>query len=116
MNPLLPPSTWSPPVILQFFVYEHLSSEKLKAVSREFSLLAWAVAEQPSEIVDAGFDHLIGYVRELPRNDESKAALLKLQIARVSDEQFRKADALRLLLEAKDCAVRSVLFKEDWKP
>ncbi len=61
--------------LLQFFSYEHLSNEELRATSKKFHDRAHDIAES------------------LPDNQE-------------------KTTALRKLLEAKDCAVRAVLFKE----
>jgi len=59
--------------LLQFFVYDHLP-EKLRIVSRPFSLLAHSIVEM------------------CPKNPE-------------------RTVALRKLLEAKDCAVRSIIFE-----
>lgn len=61
--------------MLQFFAYDHLKSEELKATSKPFGDLA-------QQIVDT-----------LPANPE-------------------RTVALRKLLEAKDCAVRALLYKE----
>lgn len=61
--------------MLQFFAYDHLKSEELKAASKPFGDLA-------QQIVDT-----------LPANPE-------------------RTVALRKLLEAKDCAVRALLYKE----
>lgn len=69
--------------LLQFFEYAHLPPH-LQAVSKPFCELAHA-------IVHGWTDGDVAYVA-LPRNPE-------------------RTVALRKLLEAKDCAVRALLFK-----
>lgn len=74
--------------LLQFFAYEHLPSH-LQAISRPFHNLAWALC-YGDNIPESG---TVTIGSGLPRNPE-------------------RTTALRKLLEAKDCAVRAVLF--DW--
>lgn len=62
--------------IMQFFTYEHLKSEEMKAASKPFCVLA---------------EHIVA---TLPRNPE-------------------RTVALRKLLEAKDAAVRALIFKSE---
>ena len=68
--------------LLQFFAYEHLPAH-LQVVSKPFCQLAHAIVEDSEAFPDC---------RKLPRNPE-------------------RTVALRKLLEAKDCAVRALLFK-----
>jgi hypothetical protein len=100
--------------LLQFFAYEHLPPH-LKDVSRPFGEMAKAILsdrEQAAQKVDAA----IAWIeRDLPSNPEATWARTKL--AEVSlmlsghNPRMTFDEALRLLLEAKDCAVRAVLFK-----
>jgi hypothetical protein len=75
--------------LLQFFAYDHLPAH-LQTISRPFHDLAWAlcygdnISESGNVTIGSG----------LPRNPE-------------------RTTSLRKLLEAKDCAVRAVLFKWD---
>jgi hypothetical protein len=75
--------------VLQFFAYEHLPSH-LQMVSKPFCDLAHAIVKGDN-VAEAG-QVTIG--APLPRNPE-------------------RTTALRKLLEAKDCAVRAVLFKSE---
>jgi hypothetical protein len=116
--------------LLQFFTWEHLR-EPLQAVSKPFGELAPRIGTAGDE---AAIDQLIGQVElTLPENPEKVTALRKLREAhallrRSSIElslgplrltvaaEVRSSTpdiegVLRLLLEAKDCAVRAVLFK-----
>ncbi len=68
--------------LLQFFVYEHLPKH-LQAVSKPFSELAHKLCQDSEAFPDCA---------KLPENPE-------------------RTMALRKLLEAKDCAVRALLFK-----
>lgn len=74
--------------LLQFFSYEHLPPH-LQAVSKPFHDLAHAIV-RGDNVPESGTVTIGG---PLPSNSE-------------------RTVALRKLLEAKDCAVRAVLFKE----
>lgn len=78
--------------ILQFFAYQHLPPH-LQAVSRPFCELACAVAngQQPDD--EAAGCIIINKGAPLPDNPE-------------------RLEALRKLLEAKDCAVRALVAKD----
>lgn len=68
--------------MLQFFEYEHLPKH-LQVISKPFCELAHRICEDSGAFPDC---------QKLPRNPE-------------------RTSALRKLLEAKDCAVRAVLYK-----
>ena len=74
--------------MLQFFGYEHLPPA-LQAVSKPFHDLAWALV-MGDNVPESGTVTIGG---PLPSNPE-------------------RTVALRKLLEAKDCAVRALLYKE----
>ena len=104
--------------ILQFFAYDHLP-RYLRDVSVPFCNLANRLDTQ---IVKTGeLDILIEWLHTLPDNEERSAALFKLRnvaahLAYVNEIPHDERAAaiggtLRFLLEAKDCAVRAVLFK-----
>jgi hypothetical protein len=78
----------SPDPMLQFFEYAHLPV-RLQAVSKPFCDLAHAICAVPDPV--HGLPHAV-VCGPLPRNPE-------------------RTVALRKLLEAKDCAVRAVLYK-----
>lgn len=68
--------------LLQFFAYAHLPAF-LQNISKPFSELAYRLVEDSGAFSDSA---------KVPRNQE-------------------RTMALRKLLEAKDCAVRALLFK-----
>lgn len=74
--------------MLQFFAYEHLPAH-LQAVSKPFHDLAYALV-MGDNVPESGTVTIGG---PLPSNPE-------------------RTVALRKLLEAKDCAVRALLYKE----
>ncbi len=74
--------------MLQFFGYEHLPPH-LQAISKPFHDLAWALV-MGDNVPESGTVTIGG---PLPSNPE-------------------RTVALRKLLEAKDCAVRALLYKE----
>lgn len=74
--------------MLQFFEYGHLP-QHLQAISKPFHDLAWALV-MGDNVPDSG-TVTIGLL--VPSNPE-------------------RTVALRKLLEAKDCAVRALLYKE----
>jgi hypothetical protein len=91
--------------LLQFFAYEHLPPH-LQAVSKPFGELA--------RIVEGGTTPSLAELRKtiswidgaLPDNAEAVVAKAKLYEAeRLLDEAMRK------VLESKDAAVRSLVFK-----
>lgn len=75
--------------LLQFFAYAHLPAH-LQLVSKPFCDLAHAMV-MGDNVAEAG---TCTFGSALPRNPE-------------------RTTALRKLLEAKDCAVRALLFKSD---
>ena len=75
--------------MLQFFAYDHLPPE-LRRISKPFCELAHAIA-MGDECKESG---AVAFGSELPSNPE-------------------RIVALRKLLEAKDCAVRAFLYKEE---
>ena len=74
--------------MLQFFGYEHLPPH-LQAISKPFHDLAWVLV-MGDNVPESGTVTIGG---PLPSNPE-------------------RTVALRKLLEAKDCAVRALLYKE----
>lgn len=78
--------------ILQFFAHHHLPPH-LQAVSRPFCELACAVANGQQADDEAAGCVIINKGAPLPDNPE-------------------RLEALRKLLEAKDCAVRALLAKD----
>lgn len=116
--------------ILQFFDYGHLP-DHLQTVSEPFAAAAgklmtlYTGSVQSNYVLDSADPRrqlhlkLMEHLRTLPRNDERSVAFGKLHLfseAMVKAHTYPKEEALnrmfRLLLEAKDCAVRAVLFKE----
>lgn len=73
--------------LLQFFAYSHLP-QHLQAVSKPFCDLAFAIVGDDRGMPEGTSVHF-----PLPSNPE-------------------RTVALRKLLEAKDCAVRALLFKD----
>jgi hypothetical protein len=107
--------------LLQFFTYEHLPP-RLKAVSQAFAVEAGRIDDCPGPCITADvlpfFEGLYSFVEALPGNTEREEALRKMRAVRSFARGYGteaggmgKGGALRLLLEAKDCAVRAVLFK-----
>lgn len=88
--------------LLQFFSYSHLPAH-LQKISKPFS-------DFVNEISKRSFLDFISEINDLlPSNFEKEACLLKLEAARNSE--FKSDSQYRLILEAKDCAVRSFLLK-----
>lgn len=115
-----------PHELLQFFAYEHLP-ERFQPISKPFCELARElVALDEKEFDRLAFkmieERRVEWDRESPNNVEATEASRKL--ARAEDDsrppfygqtettsQQRLDWVLRLVLEAKDCAVRAVLYK-----
>jgi hypothetical protein len=104
--------------LLQFFVFAHLPVH-LQAVSQPFSEVALRccrqdAAERRAEEWEHGFMDVFRkrMERELPANSQRAACVGKLHEAGDAVcEMHDLGDVLQLLLEAKDCAVRAVLYK-----
>lgn len=108
--------------LLQFFAYAHLPP-RLQVASEPFGAVADAIDGEPSSIVvGAALQRRVEALQlrlgSLPDNAESREAQSKLNRLRSMLHAFpngeggvSKSYALRELLEAKDCAVRAVLFK-----
>lgn len=96
--------------LMQCFAYAHLPRH-LQSASIPFAAAAETLYLAP----------LLDHLATLPDNDERFFAMRKVQEAQqilknaVDLGAVEKGDlsaALRLLIEAKDCAVRSLVFKE----
>ncbi len=102
--------------LLQYFTWEHLPAN-LQSASKLFTELAHDVCAEtfdPEYCCDA-VKMLIPRLRhELPDNEESAWSQLKLREAEAMLRDFpeNRGATLRLVLEAKDCAVRSMVFKK----
>ena len=96
-----------------FFKWEHLTNTKLQNASKPCCMIGQKLA-RGEEIPEKTFTDLIIWARQsLPKNRQQARCVAKLEEA---DEAFAMArglpfnvSVLDLLLEAKDCAVRSVL-------
>lgn len=119
--------------LMQFFSFGHLP-DHLKAASEPFALAAAAVNACGTTLrgsSDIGEDlvrttglerdlaRLSAFVADLPVNLESNEAMRKiasigqdLYSVEVGQRFAHITDVMRMLLEAKDCAVRAALYKE----
>jgi hypothetical protein len=109
--------------LLQFFAYEHLPPH-LQAVSKPFGEAA-RVLETSSDnrplrgtLVQAVIELVRVSVATLPENIERREAMRKLVELHSVMQAYSNGEggigvdaALRMLLEAKDCAVRALVFK-----
>lgn len=93
----------------KYFAYEHLPAH-LQEASKPFCLLSKQIdiGCSVAEVVAAIFDLLDSLMPELDHL-EIEAATGKLNEAIRCLTYFRYAQALRLILEAKDCAVRAAV-------
>ena len=103
--------------ISQFFAFDHLR-EPLRSMSERFSVAHDAVVSEP----DCGRDavkRLAQSLDDLPPNPERAMCMRKMHVAlnpgldlaaQYSVDAEREL-VLRMLLEAKDCAVRAVFAK-----
>jgi hypothetical protein len=110
--------------LLQFFTYAHLP-EHLQAVSKPFGDAAHALDGLPGNLLRGEgaewlIEEVMTTVKALPDNPERKETKRKLREVQALTHAYPNGEggvgkeaALRLLLEAKDCAVRAVLFKDD---
>jgi hypothetical protein len=109
--------------ILQFFTYEHLPAH-LQAISRPFGEAARSLAAMTPEAIEIERDLARrSHVNTLsalcadvdgstPANEEATWAVVKIGEANtLLGQGVELGRLLRLLLEAKDCAVRAVLAK-----
>jgi hypothetical protein len=117
--------------LMQFFSYEHLPAH-LQAASRPFCEAAKQVmtmspetlARASNNLADGEASVLFSELMHtvdgglLPCNSEATWACNKISSARdeaafvgVSSPEFVHVSVLRKLLEAKDCAVRALVFK-----
>lgn len=109
--------------LMQFFSFGHLP-DHLKAASEPFAVAARALDNDVSKThvfhqEAVCLQELMMHAAGLPNNLESQEAMLKLSALVVAFRRHLDANklvpktiALRILLEAKDCAVRAVLYKE----
>lgn len=114
--------------LMQFFSFGHLP-DHLKAASEPFAAAVAAVEGCPYQTlgedlvrttrIERDLARLSAFVAELPVNIESNEALRKLASigldlysVEVGQRFANTTDVMRVLLEAKDCAVRAVLYKE----
>jgi len=114
-----------PPSVLQYFEFEHLPEGPLRKCSKEFNFWATLLFHpciRSAVLIGAEIhpeDHLrnarkmlLDYMYSLPHHPEAQVAIDKIIAAfRRGDDIFPYQRA-RLLLEAKDCAVRSLLPKK----
>jgi hypothetical protein len=109
--------------LLQFFAYEHLPAH-LQTVSKPFGESARALAALSPEDLKRGPDvgepackilyelSLLMDTGHLPCNVEATYAIVKIGEAKMMANAGKSLDTvLRRLLEAKDCAVRALVFK-----
>lgn len=104
--------------LLQFFEYAHLRDATMRKTSKRFAELARWVHDHGDNLegcvvaVEAERDM---YVKlHAPKNPEAEEAARKLTQAATTMEATGLAwQGLRKILEAKDCAVRALLFKAD---
>lgn len=111
-----------PHYLMQFFTWQHLPPH-LQETSRVFAGVAAEVDACPTQICELHIGDALGglltWVESLPYNPERIECTRKLRGAMsfvrgygTAAGGMSKGNCLRLLLEAKDCAVRAVLFKE----
>lgn len=104
--------------LMQFFVYAHLPAHLAEA-SKPFCELAEKLeAMNTIERLNSGYQLIDGLKlamqRELRKNSESDWTVQKLHEARdMAIESYGLDELLHAVLEAKDCAVRAVLFKAE---
>jgi hypothetical protein len=101
--------------LMQFFTYAHLPPH-LQEASKPFCEIAEKLAAMSTDEREENGYAALGVLREklegLPSNSESMEADAKLAFAQDGVcERYELDDLLRYVLEAKDCAVRAVLFK-----
>lgn len=102
--------------LMQFFVYEHLAPN-LQDVSKPFTEVAEALLlMDEDERVDDGYTLILDLRKRLkstlPKNGQ--ADVCDAKFSEVEDavlEQYELKEVLQPLLEAKDCAVRALLYK-----
>lgn len=106
------------PHILQFFAWDHLKSDPLRDMSMRFCAAADAVYAD-ADCGRAAVKKLHESLSDLPDNPETAMCQRKMHVALnpgidMAAQYFESAErelVLRMLLEAKDCAVRSLLAK-----
>jgi hypothetical protein len=101
--------------LLQFFRWEHLTTSELQNVSKRFGELAQHLCTNGVASSRAELRKLVVWTEtDLPVNPEATWAQTKLIDAEILlDDLYRFDEALRKVLEAKDCAVRALMFKAD---
>jgi phage terminase large subunit-like protein len=107
---------------MQFFAYAHLPAH-LQEVSKRFGDLAEKLAgmseqERCGDGWEGGFmdvrNLMLWSESELLSNSQRAVCAAKLHEAEDAvTESYELGDVLQLVLEAKDCAVRAVLFKAE---
>lgn len=104
--------------VLQFFKYEHLALSRMRDVSRHFGEVAHFVAQheaQPTAQEDM-LSTLVSWIEtEFAANPETTWAQTKIMDARSMVQRGGASlnEVLRKVLEAKDCGVRSLIYKHD---
>jgi len=96
--------------LLQFFAFAHLPVN-LQGVSQPFAALAGRIVNFPEEALPET-DGLLCFLGSLPENNQRTLAKEKVYTVRsMLDRRVLLPVILQMLLEAKDCAVRAVLYK-----
>lgn len=96
--------------VMQFFVYAHLP-QHLHWTSQPFSALAGRIHDYPEQAIPE-LEALVGWLESsFPANPETTWARAKLLDAKRMLGTSHVDEVLRKVLEAKDCAVRSLIFK-----
>jgi len=102
------------PWTLRYFTYDHLPVGPLRDCSERFSITAQTCwAEDPDELplspVVPYSNLKLWMMENLPNNKERTKAIKKLFKSLDEFEYGSLSKSCRLLLESKDCAVRSLL-------
>jgi len=102
------------PWTLRYFTYDHLPAGPLRDCSERFSIAAsicWPkdLDELPLSPVPTYYNLKLWMIENLPKNKERTKAIKKLFKSLIAFENGDMSKACRLLLESKDCAVRSLL-------
>lgn len=110
------------PEILDYFAWQHLPPH-LAEISRPFAEMADKLAASPVGIREdlAIGNALLTFADKLAaqaasegwRESEAQAGVGKLHALASNWRAARKEEGLRLLLEAKDCAVRAALKRKE---
>jgi hypothetical protein len=88
--------------IRKYFAYNHLP-ENLQKVSKPFADAVNSIGQDSLESLYATMS------AALPNNEEKEHCLLKLKKAIGGDILYNSTEQIRIILEAKDCAVRACI-------